>query len=323
MFVSKEGKDRFYLFSIALLVLLLASCFEIVRVNQPTSASVGEEITVTIDVEVTGKDGGTLIFGFCAPRAWQAAKNTTVSFTSSIGNSTLSLIDPSEVDAEMKKPWAEQITEREGFGGNYGEMSWTVFKADNDFTPPDDTNEDNPVTGTITLKTVVGQSNIITQLGYFLGEGFWGYLGDGSNSLSFFEETCLEVSGAPGQAVNLCGPQPRKLINLETYTFNDLITITFDATEDETDLIGASGVYLCARAVTNSGTSEVCERSPRTALRKVGEDLWSITIWPPTYFDIEDGNSIGELLMNFQNESGDIIVRAFGDSDFQVLPKCF
>ncbi|MBK8501368.1 MAG: DUF4961 domain-containing protein [Saprospiraceae bacterium] len=250
------------------LLVFFISCFNIVRVNQPSSAMIGEEITVTIDVGITDDAGSTLIFGFCAPRSWRAFDYTQVSFVSSIGNSTMSLIDPNEVDPENKQPWAQQIIERVGFGGNYGEMEWVVFKADNSFTPPSTTSEDDPVTGTITIKTKVGPSNIITQLGYFLGEADWGYLDDNSNSTFFFEKTCLEVQGASGQPQDLCGPSPRKLIGLETYDFNDLLIITFDAKEDTTMLIGANKVYLCSTAIHSSGSTQRCEKTPNTEMKK-------------------------------------------------------
>ncbi len=307
----------------SLVLLLLSSCFEIVQVNQPNSAQVGEEITVTIQAEVTGKDGSLLIFGFCAPRAWQAYAHTTVSFESSIGSSTMSLIDPEEVDAENKKPWAEQIADRVGFGGNYGEMEWLVFKADGEFTPPDGTSMDSPVTGTITLKTRVGASNLITQLGYFLGEGTWGYLNDDSNSTFFFEETCLEVTGASGQAQDLCGPPPRQLVSLATYTFNDLITIIFDAQEDQTALVGAEQVFMCSEAIYAGGTARICEQSQKTEMKLVGPDIWQLTIWPPKFYAVADGHMISELLVNFQDANGGTIVRNVSGNDFQILTKCF
>ncbi|NND35245.1 MAG: DUF4961 domain-containing protein [Saprospiraceae bacterium] len=305
------------------LIYILAGCFEIVMVNQPASATVGEEITITVDAKVTGKEGSTLIFGFCAPRAWKARENTRVSFVSSIGNGTMSLIEPTEVDADNKLPWAEQITDRVGFGGNYGEMEWIVFKADMDLIPPDGTDEDNPVAGTITVKTKVGPSNMITQLGYFLGEALWGYFDDGSNSTYFFEQTCLEVSGAAGQAQDLCGPAPRRLVGLETYTFNDLITITFDAMEDNTSLIGANSVFLCSTAIQDAGGIEICEQTSRTEMKRIGPDLWQLTMWPPSFYNIDDGNSINELLINFRDASGQVVVKNVSGNDFQVLPKCF
>ena len=306
-----------------LIILMGESCLTIVKVHQPATATVGEKITVTIDAEVTGDAGSTLIFGFCAPRSWSAAKNTQVSFVSTIGNSTMTLIGDEVVDVENKKPWASQIADRVGFGGNYGEVEWIVFKADNQYTPPSGTDENSPVTGTITLETLVGESNIITQLGYFLGEADWGYLNDDGNSTFFFEQKCIEIHGAPGQAQDLCGPAPRRLIGLDTYTFNDLLTITFDAQEDQTALIGADQVYLCSRAVSTEGEKAVCGASKKTQMKQISPDLWQISIWPPSYYQISDAEEISELLINFQDESGAVIVRSVSETDFQVLPKCF
>ncbi|MCB0688055.1 MAG: DUF4961 domain-containing protein [Saprospiraceae bacterium] len=320
--VKIKIKSPAALLPLLLILVIMVSCFNVVRVHQPSSATVGEEITVTLDVEVTDDAGSTLIFGFCAPRSWKASLSTSVSFTSSIGNSTMSLIDPNEVDVENKRPWAQQITDRVGFGGNYGEMEWIVFKADNSFTPPSSTSEDDPVTGTITLKTTVGESNVITQLGYFLGEADWGYLNDDGNSTYFFEETCLEVSGASGQPQDLCGPAPRKLLSLETYDFNDLLIITFDAQEDSTELVGATDVYLCAQAISADHTTERCEKTPDSKMMKIGPDLWQLAIWPPSYFNI-DGTDISELLLNFQDATGQVVVRNVSGRDFQLLPKCF
>ena len=308
---------------ISVTLFLLASCLEIVRVRQPSRAMVGEEIIIEIDAEVTGVDGSTLIFGFLAPRSWNASSNSTASFESTIGNSTMSIIDPNELDPESKQPWADQITERVGFGGNYGEVAWTVFKADVDIEPPAGTDESNPVTGTITLKTKVGPSNLITQLGYFLGDALWGYLNDESNSTFIFHEECMEIQGASGQAQNLCGPAPRRLVNLDTYTFDDILTIRFDAQEDTTALIGAQKVYACFSGVHTQGLSEVCEVSNLTQMRMVGPDLWELTIWPPSYFDLPEGAEISEILVNFHDEARAAVVKDLSGNDFQILPKCF
>ena len=131
--------------------------------------------------------------------------------------------------------------------GNYGDVEWIVYKADMDFTPPDNTDESNPVTGTITITTTVGQTNMKVNLGYFLGEAFWGYLKDSDgNSTYQFASKCLEVVGGTGSTVNLCGPAPRKLVELPTFTFDDILTIVFDGNEDSTALIGAEKIYLCS-----------------------------------------------------------------------------
>lgn len=305
-----------------MLTLSLAKCFQIDEVRQPATVTVEETFTIEVDVTLTGKDGNTLVFGFLAPRSWQAAAHTSVSFTSTIGNSSMSPMPPEEVEADNLVPWKDGITERVGFGENYGEMEWIVFKADNSFSPPSGTDEDNPESGTVTINTRAGSTNLIAQLGYFVGETTWGFLNDGNNSASFFASPCIEVTGASGQAQNLCGPAPRKLVQLETYTFRDLLTIIFDAQEDNTPLAGASKVYFCSRALYENGENEVCEFSTKTEMKLNGTDFWTLTMWPPTYYGLPEGAVVSEILCTFQDESGTIVKDVSGN-DFQILAKCF
>ena len=304
------------------ILVLLFSCFEITKINQPSSVQVGEEFTITIEAKLTGKDGSTLIFGFLAPRSWAPAAHTSVSFESTIGSSTMSIIDPEELEIDNNQPWEEAITERVGFGENYGEVQWTVYKADTDLDASD-VSEDNPATGTITVRTRAGEANLNAQLGYFVGESDWGFLDDGSNSAFTFFESCIEVTGAAGQPQDLCGPAPRQLIALPTFTFRDLLTITFNAQEDSTVLIGANQVFACFTAVHREGRTEICVMDSKTEMHEVEPDLWQMTIWPPAYFELDDQNEISEILVNFRDGSGTNIVRDLSGNDFQILAKCF
>jgi len=313
--------NRFY--ASLLLILVLPACLDIVKVIQPSTAMVGEEITLTLDVEITGNSGDQLVMGFLAPRAWSPSENTTASFTSSIGNSSMSLMPEGEVDAENERPWVEQVKERVGIGQNYGDVEWVMFKADTKIIPPDGTDENNPVTGTLTIKTRAGDNNMITQFGYFLGDALWGYLEDDGNSTFFFGNECIEIVGASGQAQNLCGPAPRKLVDLETFTLDDLLTISFDAQEDATPLIGANKVYYCSKVTHSFGEKEVCEQSQKTEMKRVGGDLWELTIWPRSFYELSEETTITEILANFQDESGNTIVRDVSGNDFQIIAKCF
>lgn len=302
--------------------LTLPKCFEVTEVRQPEMVTIDETFTIEVDVELTGKDGEILVFGFLAPRAWQAAQNTSVEFTSDIGGSTMSLMPPDELDPENNLPWALQIEDREGIGSNYGEVEWVVFKADNAVVPPSSTSPDDPANGTIFVETKAGTSNLIAQLGYFVGEGFWGYLNDGNNSISYFAEPCIEVSGASGQAQNLCGPAPRQLVDLISFDFNDILTITFDAVEDSTELIGADMVYFCSRAIYSGGEASICPMDRGIEMQNIGNNIWELTIWPPSYYGLDDDVEIGEILCSFRDGSGTIVTDPSGN-DFQILAKCF
>ncbi len=139
----------------------------------------------------------------------------------------------------------------------------------------------------------------------------------------WFEEACIEITGASGQPQNLCGEAPRQLISLPTYTFRDLLNIRFDANENETALIGANSVHLCASAVLEDGTTVRCDLDESTRMQMVGPDIWEIVIWPPSYFGLADDAAILEILVNFQDNSGATVVRNPDENDFQILEKCF
>ena len=307
---------------LATVTLSLPKCFEITEVRQPETVQVEQEFTIEVDVELTGKDGEILVFAMLAPAAWRWASNTEVSFTSSIGGSTMSLMPDGEVDAENKLPWPAQIADREGIGQNYGEVEWVVYKADNAITPPSNTSADNPANGTITVRTKAGTTNMISQMGFFVGEAVWGYLNDGNNSIAFFQDPCIEVQGGSGQPQNLCEPAPTRIVDLTTFTFDDILTIVFDAKEDTTDLIGASKIFFCSRAVYDGGVSEVCDMTVKSEMRSLGNDKWQLAIWPPDYYDVVNGEAISEILCSFQDDTG-IVVKDPSGNDFQILAKCF
>ena len=71
-----------------LVFLFVTSCFDITGVTQPSSARVGETITITVDVNYDSEDTDQnykfLIFGMLAPKSWDVANNATVRFDSSI-----------------------------------------------------------------------------------------------------------------------------------------------------------------------------------------------------------------------------------------------
>ena len=126
---------------------------------------------------------------------------------------------------------------------------------------------------------------------------------------------------ASGQAQNLCGPAPRQLVDLTTYTFDDLLTITFDAQEDDTELIGSSQVYFCSSASYDGGSFDICDSDKGTPMRQIGPDLWQLTIWPPDYYGAEDVE-ITEILCTFRDDNGTIVTDPNG-ANFQILAKCF
>ena len=62
---------------------LLMMCMTITSVVQPSSATVGEQMNIIVNVKVQpiDSDGYKLVFGFLAPISWDTEQNATATFT--------------------------------------------------------------------------------------------------------------------------------------------------------------------------------------------------------------------------------------------------
>jgi len=315
----------------------LTMCFTILSVDQPSTATAGERITITLEVEVledqfqpgSGSVGGTtLVLGFLAPESWDAGENTTITVSSPVFSTTMSYAPDlmNNSNSSGVQPWAEFLELVQGYGENYGKMEWVIFEADESYQiQPDEV----PLYGSIVIETTVGMENMITQLGYFIGEqdnGFW----EKNNNWSFFFTPCMEVTGGEGEIINLCGPAPLPetiAVTPDSYSWNDLVNIRFDATKgvdgEPTRLQGASQVYLCAVAHYETGTIEVCDKSDATAFNFQGEDIWTLTIWPMELFNIPEDTLVTQITYTLENLQGNISVQnPDSGEDFIMIADC-
>ena len=74
------------LIALPLVFLFVTSCFDITGVTQPSSAELGDTITITVDVHFDSENEDQnykyLRFGMLAPISWDIANNATaVSYT--------------------------------------------------------------------------------------------------------------------------------------------------------------------------------------------------------------------------------------------------
>ena len=111
------------------------------------------------------------------------------------------------------------------------------------------------------------------------------------------------------------------------FTYDDVISIDFDAKKgvegNPTPLLDASQVYLCAKALVNGQTVDVCQSNESTKFRNVGNNLWEITIWPRQLFDASPGQEITDISFTVTNEASDIVVQdPETGEDFQIVPNC-
>lgn len=173
---------------VAMFPLVLTNCMTITEVEQAESVNAGETMTIVVRGEVyrdseqpeNDPGGSELVFGFLAPTSWNVAENAVVTLESAPFSQQLALMDPSKIQpsSDPEASWAKDLEQRMGFGRNYGQMEWVMYEATEDYTPKP---EEIPLPGTITIEIEVGPENLITQLGYFVGDNQWGINVDNDN----------------------------------------------------------------------------------------------------------------------------------------------
>ena len=300
------------------MLLIFSMCMTILQIDQPSEVSAGEVFEIVMQVDVS-KDDDTgdpffLIVGFLAPRAWNAGGNTTVRFESSVGNSTMRLTTSDEIDGNTKLPWNSAFERKFGIGDNYGAVEWITFIADEAFVAADG------ATGTVYITTKAGEDNMIVQLAYGISNQTWGF-SDDNFDLVFTD--CMQVIDGIGYPSNLCGPKPRQLVEQATFNMDDLITIVFDAKDGDDFMLGASFIDLCAKAYSGDLVYEICDNEDVAALNYMGDDVWEITLWPRSYFEIPENQDIDFMEVTFTNDKGNLVASNEDGSAFIIAPKCF
>lgn len=295
----KHGKFVFFFF----MALLLAQCFSIVSVDQPESALAGSTITVTVQTEIDpGFDltGMRLVTAILVPKSWNAGTNTTITYTSSRGNGTMSLI-PSNVNApNATVSWPQEIRNRIGIGENLiDEVEWVAFWSDQTYNV---TADEPIITGAITIAAKVGPQNTISQIGYFIAESTI----DLSNYSTFFPD-CFQVTNGAGVTIDFCNPQIASIAPIKSLD-NDIITVNFDASVGSTSLAGKSKVYLCATGYVDGTPIEVCDQTAVGAMTSEGNDVWRLDIWPRKFFNLSEGQTLDRIEYSFTDETGTIVV---------------
>ena len=338
----KRIKHLYYWIAVVFFGLIIAYCVTIDGVTQPETATVGEEITITVDATATTADHSgrrRLIFGILVPKSWNVRENASVRFDSDweggtqpaypgygdmfLDDGTMATnYQKSRVDdVESGNTWEVDAGIYAGFGENYGLVEWVVFISDQVRVESGEV-----IPGTITVTLTVGDGHTGAQLGYFLcserpgfQEGDWGT----------FWPDCIAITGASPGSTDLCAPEPVNTIAFQPdkFSYNDLITIKFDSKigkdGDSTDLVGASEVYLCINATYTGGTSQLCDNSSALHMTAMGDEIWEIMIWPRGLLDIPGDADISEIGFSFKNGDGSIEVKhPISGEDFLVIPNC-
>jgi hypothetical protein len=330
LYLRIKGKRIWQLCALIILGVALACCGEIITgVDQPSVATVGQVVPITVHIDIpTAGNGGPdyLIFGFLVPKGWKAAQNTTITYKSeTLGNGNMVLV-PNTTLAKNGGGlnWPDDMKKTFAIGGNLiDDMEWVAYQTDKPFT-----HNGTEITGELDIQIKVGADNNDTQvkLGYVITDSGNGFTSDG-NGTYYSEKVsdCFSVTGGTGDFVDFCHPQ-LTTINPPKSLDNDYITLTYDGTVTNTDLKNPDVVYLCATAYTSDGqTINVCEQTDKTKMVQMpdGSKKYQITFWPKSFFGTTDTQTIIKMDYFITDKTGTVKV-GYGNtsSPFEYNFKC-
>lgn len=300
-----------YTYGIILFLLLLAGCVFLDGVDQPSAAKAGEEMTITMHNRIDVADGGRtnvrLIIGFLAPKSWAAAANSTITYTTtSYGNGKMVQVPSSVLVGGLS--WPAALKNRFGMGGNYmtDDLEWVVFWTDQAYNVPQGVKDKIDVT--MVIKP--GPENMQFKTGYFLGTSSDG-LNDvfGSNNVykCMFKD-CFSITDGQGDIIDFCNPQIAA-VTPGVATDNDFLTLSFDPDVVPTALNGVGNIYLCAKGYTSDGhILDACTQTENSKLKSYTGNKSAITIWPRSYFNMQEGQTLEKIEYFFTDATGTVKV---------------
>jgi PKD repeat protein len=154
-----------------------------------------------------------------------------------------------------------------------------------------------------------------------------------NNANANYGYTVVTSTGCPfsfslGNDTTLCGGTGL-LLNpgITVSPYGDSLTITYDATKGQSQLVGAPKVYIHAGAElhTNGGWQYTIGNWGMDdgigLMNKIGTDLWQITINPVTYFNYPADSSLNGILMVFRDAGGTLTGKDDNGNDIWVNMK--
>lgn len=298
---------------IALCSTLIVCCVFLDSVDQASSVRAGETFEATLTAHVNSAEARNnvrFVIGVLLPRSWQAAGNTTITYTSDFGNGDFVQI-PGSVRAPNSGnnlPWSAALMNKFGIGPNLiDDMEWVVFWTREQYNIVN--GDQVEIDAKISIRS--GEQNTRFKVGYFVGsseDGLNDFLGGPGALYKSMFSSCFEVTDGEGDIIDFCNP-PQTSVTPFRSSDNDILTLTFD----REILPGPLGddIFLCATAELADGTfKEVCQPEAHNRLTLV-EGLrgrFDITFWPRQHFALAAGESIVRLTYFFTDASGAIKV---------------
>jgi hypothetical protein len=296
---------------IVIVALLVMTCVYLDDVEMDESVKAGAVTVFTMKVRIEpaeSSDGDRMVIAFLAPKSWNAAANTTVTYTSGTyetGVQTMSLIPAGTVPKNNpSQTWPAAIRNRFGFGENVlDDMEWIVYQTDKTY----DMRLDVDVSPIVSIAVKAGPQNLSFKPTFFVNNTNDGLSGD-DKRFKIFKGDCFVVTDGEGDLIDFCELHFNAAQPL-TATKDDFITLTFQGDVGTNDLVNEDAIYLCATAYTDKGSVlEVCGAEAKNLMKKQFQfgNAYTLTIWPGGYFNVPAGESIERFDYSFQNADGSV-----------------
>jgi hypothetical protein len=306
-----KGKNLWRVCACLILGISLACCGEVITgVDQPLTAKVGDIVPITVHISIpTAGNGGPdyLVLGILVPKGWKAAQNTTVTYTSPLGDGTMSLIPDGSLPSKGGGlTWSGYMKRTFGNAGNLiDDMEWVAYQTDKAYIHEGGRTIEGDLH--IKMKVAADGNNYSVKLGYVITDTGNGFTSDGNGTYYSQKSTdCFEVTGGTGDLIDFCNPQ-LTVIDPPKSLDNDFITLTFDGNVVDTKLKGEAETYLCATAYTSDGkTITVCEQTAKTLMKQTNatSKRYQITFWPRQFFNSTDAQTILKIEYFISNKAG-------------------
>lgn len=298
---------RLLIFGLAIAFLFIkAECMFTPTLEQPSSAEAGETITINLKGRFTkgtpDASDHRLVVGFLAPKNWNAGNNTTMTYTSDVGNGILTRV-PADIrpnnDTQFPAyPQALKNAYKDKDPNLIDDNEWVVF-----WTDVKTYNGGQTVDYNVTIKTKTGTETLLAKLGYYVGgtnDGSW----NGADNAKVIFSDCFQVMNGVGDGLDYCN-KPLADISPLRGVDNDLLTLSYDNDLFTTELDGEHEIYLCFKGYTETGeVIDYCIKDETTLLKEKEQERFVKTIWPRKLFNLTPNQKLVKIEYFLTNKSG-------------------
>ena len=319
------SKKLYLLIFIAIAALIITACTtSITIISQEPHVIPGDtaHMVIRLDWVLTNYDrNDRQVIGICVPRSWDAARNSTITYKSDVGNGKFVLIPDGIVDPATKLSYPQAFAKKFSFGPNYiNDMEWVAFWSDVKFPVANQ----STVGGEVYINIKTAPDYLSFRPGFAMCEDENGLSDENSGYYTSLFGTCMEVTGTGDDDIqDFCNPQIG-VADPSNATENDIITIKYNASLDTSVLKNQPDVYFCAKAFTNTGDSiTVCQQNAASKLTKSGFQEYRFDFWPKKFFNLPAGKTLTRMEYYFTDQSG-LVKTGYGNTadPFKYRFKC-